>query len=452
MLRFTALLAALVAVGHAQTVLYPSSYRQISYPLSSSSLVSSVSLPQYQQSLPLSSFTYQPFLSPVVTAPISTIAYRLSPQYSIGQTYQYTYPNSISYTYQQRGVTPLINTLPLTTRPIGPLPTSSVYSRGGRALALSGGQGHGQQQSQNQIQYQTVPQQQGGYFVDQSQSQQQYQSQNQQQTVQVVPVQSIQAVPTVQTISVPISTTAGYSTGLDQVRIHQNQAQQQQIQPLTTGSTGYIQIPQQSQQPQYIQAQPIQQQLVQQQVQPQVVAFAPVQASEQQPQFVATHPTAHFQQATIPSVPISSYAPQVQVVGGQQLPLTQTIPIVHGQSQLQGQQQGQIIGVGVGGHHQESLGHHQVSHVSIPGQVGIGGGYTSSAFYEAAPSVGGSTSVVIPAELSASDVKVAGKVVDGGYIHQGQQQGQVQSQQQIQGQQQVHHHLQQAAGVQSYEG
>src|SRR5699024_6346513 len=58
--------------------------------------------------------------------------------------------------------------------------------------------------------------------------------------------------------------------------------------------------------------------------------------------------------------------------------------------------------------HQESVGHHQVAHVTIPVQVGIGGGYTSAAFYETAPTP---TGVVIPnvpyssEPIVASDVK-----------------------------------------------
>jgi hypothetical protein len=75
-----------------------------------------------------------------------------------------------------------------------------------------------------------------------------------------------------------------------------------------------------------------------------------------------------------------------------------------------------LLSGSTGGHHQESVGHHQVSHVTIPGQVGVGGGYTSSAFYEASPS--GSSGVVIPSvplssadPIVASDVKINQKSV-----------------------------------------
>lgn len=94
-----------------------------------------------------------------------------------------------------------------------------------------------------------------------------------------------------------------------------------------------------------------------------------------------------------------------------------------------------------GAAHQESVGHHQVSHVSIPGQVGVGGGYTSAAFYETAP-----TGVVIPSlpfssePIVASDVKVMGGKSTVEPVH-----GQIQSH--VTGQQHHHH---QTVGVQAY--
>lgn len=92
------------------------------------------------------------------------------------------------------------------------------------------------------------------------------------------------------------------------------------------------------------------------------------------------HQSAHIagnqvHQVPAQSVPIA-YSPSVQPSTGH---IAQHIPIQQSTYVQPGQQ------------HQESLGHHQVSHVTIPGQVGVGGGYSSAAFYETAPA-----SVVIP--------------------------------------------------------
>lgn len=331
---------ATLAVAHSSTLLYPSSYRQVSWPIQS----------QY----PLSTVSLSPSLSyPVSNYYPYTTVYRYPLQVQYQPQYQYKYVQSTPlYTHTR--------TLPLlwSRRSFGEQSpaVSSQYAPAAAPVSYA------QQQVNYPVAAPVASQQ---TFIGQPA----YVSQS------AAPVSSY-AQPAVQSGHFVSHVSAAVPT---QQAVYASN-------PRSSGEPIAFENTYQVSPPAYSPYGPAVSQ-------PAIVhSFVAPSGAIAEPVSVSAHQqSAHFNGNQIhqaQSVPIA-YNPSVQPSTAQisHVPLQQSTYVQPGQ-------------------HQESVGHHQVSHVSIPGQVGVGGGYSSAAFYETAPA-----SVVIPSvpvnqeTIVAADVK-----------------------------------------------